>query len=140
MARASRKRTRGQALAEMGFVIVLLVILAMGIMEFGRAWMVANMITHAARDGARAAATFANRNADCSIADTSGISDRVINQIASVMDTATISSVDVSQSVQAGIPVVEVQVTGSVPYMFNIVGSSFEVSRTVTFRDEGCGT
>jgi Flp pilus assembly protein TadG len=139
MTRTTRPQARGQALAEMGFVLVLLITLVMGLMEFGRAWMVANMITHAARDGARAAATFANRNADCSIADTSGISDRVMDQIAAVMDTATISGVDVNQSVQGGIPVVEVQVTGSVPYMFNLVGSSFEVSRTVTFRDEGCG-
>jgi hypothetical protein len=28
-------------------------------------------------------------------------------------------------------------VTGSVPYLFNLVGTSFSVSRTVTFRDEG---
>jgi len=139
MTRTTRSTTRGQALAEMGFVLVLLITLIMGLMEFGRAWMVANMITHAARDGARAAATFANRNADCSITNTSGISDRVMDQIATVMDTATISEVNVTQTVSAGIPIVEVQVVGSVPYMFNLVGSSFEVSRTVTFRDEGCG-
>ena len=140
MSRATRRKTRGQALIEMGFVIVLLVTLVMGLMEFGRAWMIANMITHAARDGARAAATFANRNANCTIANTSAISNRVMDQIATVMDTATISSVDVTQSVQGGIPVVEVQVNGSVPYMFNLVGTSFDVSRTVTFRDEGCGS
>ena len=138
MARTARRHDHGQALAEMGFVIVLLVMLVMGLMEFGRAWMVANMITHAARDGARAAATFAARNADCSIQDTSGIESRVIDQIAAVMDTATISGVDVTQTVSAGIPVVEVQVTGTVPYMFNLVASEFAVARTVTFRDEGC--
>ena len=138
MTRTTRRHARGQALAEMGFVLVLLIMLMMGIMEFGRAWMIANMITHAARDGARAAATFANRAADCSITDTTGIQDGVMDQIAAVMDTATISGVSVTQTVSNGIPVVEVQVTGSVPYMFNLVSSSFAVSRTVTFRDEGC--
>ena len=134
----ARRDTRGQALAEMGFVMVIFVMLALGLMEFGRAWMVANMITHAARDGARAAATFATRSPTCSITDTSGIRTRVLDQISNVMNTATISSVNVTQSVSAGIPIVQVQVVGTVPYMFNIVGSSFPVSRTITFRDEGC--
>jgi len=138
MTRAKRHGARGQALAETGFVIVLFVMLALGIMEFGRAWMIANMITHAARDGARTASTFEDRNADCSMKSTQSIEDRVIEEIAAVMDTATISGVNVVQSVEGGIPVVSVQVVGTVPYMFNIVGSEFPVARTVTFRDEGC--
>ena len=138
MARAKRHDARGQAIAEMGIVIVLFVTLVMGLMEFGRAWMIANMITHAARDGARSAARFTDRNPDCTITDTSGIESGVIAQIGAVMDTGTISGVTVSQSVQSGIPVVQVQVTGTVPYMFNLVASEFAVARTVTFRDEGC--
>ena len=51
-----RARTRGQALAELGIVIVLFVFIGLGIIEFGRAWMIINIATHAARDGARAAA------------------------------------------------------------------------------------
>ena len=39
--------------SEMGIVVALFVTLVMGTIEFGRAWMIANMITHAARDGAR---------------------------------------------------------------------------------------
>ena len=138
MTRAKRHDARGQALTEMAFVVVLFVTLVMGLMEFGRAWMIANMITHAARDGARAAARFTDRNPDCTITDTSGIESGVIAQIGAVMDTGTISGVTVSQSVQSGIPVVQVQVTGTVPYMFNLVASEFPVARTVTFRDEGC--
>jgi Flp pilus assembly protein TadG len=138
MTRVRRHDARGQALTEMAFVVVLFVTLVMGLMEFGRAWMIANMITHAVRDGARAAATFSDRNPDCTIQDTSTIETRVRDQIAAVMDTATISGVVVSQSVQGGIPVVQVQVTGSVPYIFNLVSSEFPVARTITFRDEGC--
>ena len=138
MTHATRHDTRGQAMAEMGIVIVIFVTLLMGLMEFGRAWMIANMITHAAIDGARAAATFNDREEDCTIADTSGIESRVMDEIGAVMDTATITGVTVTQSVEDGIPVVQVQVTGTVPYMFNVVGSEFPVARTVTFRDEGC--
>jgi Flp pilus assembly protein TadG len=138
MTRVKRQDASGQALTEMAFVIVLFVTLVMGLMEFGRAWMIANMITHAAVDGARAAATFVDRNPDCTIQDTSAIESGVIAQIGAVMDTATISGVTVTQSVLGGIPVVQVQVTGSVPYMFNLVASEFPVARTVTFRDEGC--
>jgi Flp pilus assembly protein TadG len=138
MTRVKRQDASGQALTEMAFVIVLFVTLVMGLMEFGRAWMIANMITHAAVDGARSAAKFVDRNPDCTITDTSGIESGVLAQIGAVMDTATISGVTVTQSVQAGIPVVQVQVTGSVPYMFNLVASEFPVARTVTFRVEGC--
>ena len=42
-----------------------------------------------------------------------------------------------TQPTVSGVPVVQVQVTGTVPYMFNLVGTSFAVSRTVVFRDEG---
>lgn len=46
--------SRGQALVEMAFVLFLLVLLVMGIFEFGRAMYIKNTLTHAARAGARA--------------------------------------------------------------------------------------
>ena len=55
---------RGQALAETGIAITLLLLLVMGVIEFGRAFMVANMITHAARDGARSAAVVHSTDRD----------------------------------------------------------------------------
>lgn len=45
---------KGQALVEMALVIFLLLLLVMGIVEFGRAMYVKNTLTHAARAGARA--------------------------------------------------------------------------------------
>lgn len=47
--------SRGQAIVEMAIVIFLLVLLVMGIFEFGRAMYIKNTLTHAARTGARAA-------------------------------------------------------------------------------------
>jgi Flp pilus assembly protein TadG len=54
------KRTRsmnctGQALVEMAIILPLLLLLVMGIFEFGRAMYLKNTLTHAARAGARTA-------------------------------------------------------------------------------------
>lgn len=46
---------RGQALAEFALVVPLLLILVIGIIEFGRAWNARQVITDAAREGARLA-------------------------------------------------------------------------------------
>lgn len=136
----ARRHERGQALAELGIVITLFVFLVMGTLEFGHAWMVANMITHAARDGARVAAVTgaSNRDSDGMITDSSAIRDRVIDQVTNVMDASGLSVV-VEQPTSGGIPLVRVTVNGSVPFLFNLpgVGTSFNVLRSVTFRDEG---
>lgn len=135
-----RGQARGQALVEMGIIIVILVVLTLAIMEFGRAWMVLNVITHAASDGARAAslAPPAMRGAGGVIVDTTPIEDLVNSQIATVLDTSAITSIDVVQSDVGGIPVVSVTVNGSVPYLFaTVFADDFAVARTITFRDEG---
>jgi len=46
--------SKGQALVEMAIILPLLVLLVMGIFEFGRAMYIKNTLTHAARAGARA--------------------------------------------------------------------------------------
>ena len=133
----TRRTQRGQALAETGIVIVLLVTMAMGIIEFGRAWLIANMITHAARDGARMAAVPAsNRDGSGMITDTSAIVNQVLSDIGTVVPTSGFT-VSVAQTMIGGIPMVQLTVTGTVNYVFNLVGTSFTVNRTVTFRDEG---
>ncbi|MRS01618.1 pilus assembly protein [bacterium] len=45
----------GQVLVEMAIILPLLMLLVMGIFEFGRAMYIKNTLTHAARAGARAA-------------------------------------------------------------------------------------
>jgi Flp pilus assembly protein TadG len=137
-ARKASRRERGQALAETGIIITLFVMLVMGTIEFGRAWMIANMITHAARDGARIAAVVASTNRDASgnITNASTIQTQVLTEIQNVMPTTGLTAT-LTQPTISGIPMVQMQVTGNVPYLFNLVGTSFSVSRTVTFRDEG---
>lgn len=132
-----RSRERGQSLVEAAIVAPFLFILLFGIIEFGRAWMVSNMIIHAARNGARVAATSSSRTAG-TITNTAAIQDEVRNAIKTVVPT-TGFTVNVTQPSPSGIPMVQVQVTGTVPYLFNLLPgtTSFAVNRTVTFRDEG---
>jgi Flp pilus assembly protein TadG len=137
---STHRHERGQALVETAIVLVMLVVLTLAIMEFGRAWMVLNVITHAASDGARAAslAPPALRGAGGVIVDATPIQDLVTSQIATVLDTSAITSIDVVQSDVGGVPVVSVTVNGSVPFLFTTVfADNFAVARTVTFRDEG---
>lgn len=142
---------RGQALIEMGIIVVLFVILSMGIVEFGRAFMLANMVMHAARDGARAAAVIggSGRDGDGMFTIDTGTSGpigiQVTNQIKTILDAATVDTFGV-QVVQTplpplnpgDIPVVTLAIAGQIPYIFNLVGAqSFGINRQVTFRDEG---
>ena len=134
---------RGQALVETGIVVVFLVILLIGIVEFGRAWMVANMITHACRDGARTAAvapatsTYRNPDGTLTGATQTAIQNQVLNEISNVMVTSTLNTPTITQNTASGIPIVTVGVTGTVPYIFGLFGSSLAVNRSITFRDEG---
>lgn len=52
--RMKDKNPHGQALVEMALVLFLLLLLVIGIFEFGRAMYIKNTLTHAARAGARA--------------------------------------------------------------------------------------
>ncbi len=58
------KNERGQELAELAITLVLFLLLALSIVEFGRMLMIASMVTHAARDGARMAAVEPATNRD----------------------------------------------------------------------------
>lgn len=137
---------RGQTLVELGITIVLFMMLSLGIVEFGRILMIVSVVTHAARDGARAAAVATNRDVSGNITDTSSIKQRVRDQLANVVGTADANDnskyqVAVTQVADGGIPMVEVKVTGSVPYLFAplLFGStaSLGIDRAVRFRDEG---
>jgi Flp pilus assembly protein TadG len=133
------RRQRGQALIEMAVVVTLLFFLVMGIIEFGRAFMITNMITHGARDGARFGATLEpslRDNIGCFTADgTDAIVDHVNEQLDNV--GVTTADVDVNQCCDDNdIATVTVAITGTIDYVFNLVGSSFNVNRTVTFADE----
>ena len=152
----ARRGQRGQALVEMGMVVALFVALVVGTIEFGRAWMIANMITHAARDGARIAATWPYRGACNAITNYDSLKSTVQGEIATVTGGSFQVNVDQVPS-QNGLtppscknsttPQVRVTVTGCVPYIFPILPSNlgkdcngqkgFTVNRVAYFHDEG---
>ena len=137
-----RTRTRGQALAELGIVIVLFVFIGLGIIEFGRAWMIINIATHAARDGARAAAALPSASRDSSgfVSNWSGIETAVENQIQDNTGQTMTATGD-SNADAGGVPMIALRVQGNVDWLFFHTplgfGPTFQVDRTVTFRDEG---
>jgi Flp pilus assembly protein TadG len=49
------RRNHGQSVVEFALVLPLLLLLVFGITEFGRAWLTQNVLTSAAREGARLA-------------------------------------------------------------------------------------
>jgi Flp pilus assembly protein TadG len=148
MKRWSRRRS-GQALIETALVVVPLVLLGIGIVQFGYSFMQLNMIANATRDGARQAAAFPQRDGCGCIraSDKTLITDpstgTVINQLRSVFDATTLSSFTVTvEQLTGGVatalctggcpctsatcsptgsdpPTVRVTVTGSVNYLFN---------------------
>lgn len=140
--REDQRGQRGQALAELGIIIVLFVFLGLGIFEFGRAWMIANIATHAARDGARAAAVLgaADRDASGFVTNWAPIEQAVENQI-QTNTGETMTATGISNADSGGIPMLAVQVQGQVNWLFFHTpygfGPTFTVDRTVVFRDEG---
>ena len=150
-----RRNQRGQALVETGLVIALFVIVVLGMIEFGYAFMALNMITQATTAGARAAAALqvGSRGTCGTITDKSAVDGNpngiVRRQIGGI---ATVTNVTVTQNpdpnvlcsgicctfIGSNIPTVTVTVTGNLPHLFGLLGSgALSFTRSETFRDEG---
>lgn len=65
----TNNKSKGQALVEMAFVLFLLLLLVLGIFEFGRAMYIKNTLTHSARAGARTAVVTPGINKGSSTGD-----------------------------------------------------------------------
>ena len=153
----SGKGERGQALIEFGVVVVLFMALVLGVVTFAHAFMVMNMITHAARDGARIAATWPDRG-NCGVLTNKGpIQQKVQDEIETVSGETFDVKVKQDPPPPADkpcgappTPTVQVNVQGCVAYVFPILPKNigtrcpsgrvgFAVNRTVVFHDEGLG-
>jgi Flp pilus assembly protein TadG len=137
--RAQRARSSGQSLAETAIIVVMLLLLFMGIAEVGYAFLRTNMIVHAARDGARFGATLdpaMRSETGCFTGE--GVS-AIQSQVETVLDSVGFeaSSIDVAQEcADDNTPTVTVTVAGTLELIFNIIGPTVEVDRSMTFRDE----
>lgn len=66
-----RSERRGVAAVEMALVLPIFMVVSLGIVEYGRALMAANMVTNAAREGGRIAGKDGSTNTDVQNAVTS---------------------------------------------------------------------
>jgi len=142
--RSDRPRERGQALAETGIVLLIVVALSMAIVDFGRMLMLLNMVTSATRDAARVASAVAyvDRTTTGVPCNVNSIKQIVIDQLADVGLTVTTGNVAIAQTagnVGTNTPAtITVTTSVSIPWiaLFDLVGSNLNVSKSVTFKDE----
>jgi len=133
MLRKLKKDNKGQAMVELALVLPVLLLLVFGIIEFGRVFGTYLMVTHGAREGARAGAV--------GIADTDIIAlvrDRTANlQLSEAKLVVNISPGQLSRTRGDGITVgVEYPVDIYAPFISIFTGSSYTVSSQVTMRIE----
>jgi TadE-like protein len=130
-----RRAQSGQALIETGIVVSLLMVLALGVLNFGYAILVANFIAHSARNGARMASTWPYR-LGCKQLDPANltpIQDQVKAEVASIVGgTFTVNVTQVPAvatttppCASPTTPQVKVEVVGCAPYVFPLFPSFF---------------
>jgi hypothetical protein len=121
---------KGQSLVEFAMVMPLLLVMLLGIMEFGRAWHISQIVTDAARQGARAGAIY---QVDDSVYAAAG---RVLGAGAIQGCSSTPACVD--RSINGDQYVVDVHV----PFDFGIFGPVMRLGNDIydpdqTFNDAG---
>jgi Flp pilus assembly protein TadG len=139
-----RRDERGTALIEMAFTLPLLLLISLGIIEFGRAFQTWQVLTNAAREGARAAVLPGYSD--------SMVSSRVQQYIqAGVLSPAT-STISIQRNVSVSYgsgTATGSKVTVSYPYKFMVLngvarlvvsgttlGSDFTMAASATMRNE----
>jgi len=122
------RKQDGQSLVEFALVMPVFIILLFGIMEFGRLWEVSNILTSAAREGARVAAVTAP--------DVEAVSGAVQN----VLDAGQITNAQIQISGPTGSNEISVTLTLDYEPMSGVVIpglTALTISRSTTMRWEG---
>lgn len=129
------RKERGQSLVEFALLIPIMLVLVIGTAEFGRAWMMRNILTGAAREGARVASVaidgpssvLSGRTAAIAVLSSAGIS----------VPPATVT-VDPSPPTPFNAVQVDVTYTYSIAITGFIPGlpASFPLTGTATMRRE----
>jgi Flp pilus assembly protein TadG len=141
---------RGQALAEFALVLPIILLFIAGVVEMGRAWNVKQVVTDAAREGARYTVV-----QDVDVPDLAAVRAKIEERLAlGGVDTSTIvfSSADPACAVvsacfhaNAGIGK-EMTVSVSTPFQMNLIGTllrwaggptTVTISTNATMRNEG---
>ncbi len=117
-------RRRGQSLVEFALVMPLLLVMLLGIMEFGRAWHISQIVTDTARQAARAGAIY---QLEDSVYAAAG---RVIS--AGAIGTCPTSPACVDPSINGDQYIVDVHV----PFNFGIFGPVMRLGNDIYDPDQ----
>jgi TadE-like protein len=98
---------RGAELVELAFILPLFLVLLTGIIEFGRGYNVYQNVTHATREGVRAAASDCLTGGNCTPGNASTLSDTEIkNKIRDHLKGINIDAADSDIVIDANTPLV----------------------------------
>lgn len=113
-------RADGQALAEFALVLPLLLLLVAGLIEFGRGWNIKQVVTDAAREGARYAVV-----RDSSITSISDVQAKVKSRLvlANIDTTAAITTVSLTPTANFRITGQAVTISVRTKYRMGFVGA-----------------
>jgi len=123
-----KNSNKGQSLVEFGLVVVMLVLLLAGTVDFGWVFGGIHTINNAAREGARVASITADVPPGTRLAK---VTARVNAVAVSFCGTPTVT---VSPSTVSGEPIVTVNAT--CPVTFPISGKTINLTSSSSFRDE----
>lgn len=123
------KQQQGQSLVEFALLLPMLVVILFGTVEFGRLWMTMNVLTGAAREGARVAAVTAPNTAQVQTAVNNVLSGASITGA-----TITVVGPNAANSVTVTVRINYNVLTGTI-----IPGMSrtLQLTRTASMRWEG---
>ena len=110
------KESSGQNLVEFALVIILVMALLVGVVEFGRAWNIYQVIANGAREGARIASLPAG------FATTADVNNRVNNYLTAAGLPPGSATVTIGGAGVGGATGTQVSITVSYPYQFLYVG------------------
>ena len=142
LSRRFRADESGQALAEFALVMPLLFLLIAGILGFGRAWNIQQVVTDASREGARIAVVDELATSD-SATGVAAVRARINQRLADIaVDTTTVDIEINGLWRNTGSPI---EVTVGVPYEIPILSAmmdwaigtpNFYLNSTTTMRNE----
>jgi Flp pilus assembly protein TadG len=119
---------RGQSLVEFALVLPVFVVVFFGIMEFGRLWEISNVLTSAAREGARVAAV-----SEPNIDKAKAAAQNVLTAAHIASATVAISGPNSDKDIVVTISMAYSPLTGTI-----IPGlGPFSLTRSTTMRWEG---
>ena len=123
------KQQQGQSLVEFALLLPMLVIILFGTVEFGRLWMTMNVLTGAAREGARVAAVTAPNTAQVQTAVNNVLSGASITGA-----TITVVGPNATNNVTVTVRINYNVLTGTI---VPGISRTLQLTRTASMRWEG---